>query len=573
MTAETFFANFGHLADAPNGVQKLRELILQLAVQGKLVQQDPNDEPASVLLERIEAEKRKLIATKEIRPKKITVFDNVPYPLPKNWSWVPIGNICRDWGQKVPDKKFSYIEVSAIDNEKGVVTEPAVTTVANAPSRAIKLVQPGTVIYSTVRPYLLNIAVIGKVFEPEPIASTAFAIVHPLGGISSQYIFWFLRSPFFVAYVESKMLGVAYPAINDSQFFSGLFPLPPLEEQKRIVAKVDQLMAQCNELEASQQKQQQGRVRLNNTALDALLTASNPNEFADHWERISTNFDLLYDHPETIAKLRAAILQLAVQGKLVPQDPNDEPASVLLERIKADRQSMISEGVLKRFKPLSVLERKNHPFITPSGWEFERMGNLFQFIDYRGKTPEKVSSGVKLITAKNVRMGYLKEEPQGFVTEKTYHEWMTRGFPQIGDLLFTTEAPMGNVCLVENDEPFALAQRTINLHPFGKQNSLYIMFAIMSGTVQSLISELATGMTATGIKAAKLKLVPIPLPLLEEQKRIVAKVDQLMALCDELEAKLNQAQQNSEKLMEAAVREFLVADLTRNEQGQAKLTS
>lgn len=201
------------------------------------------------------------------------------------------------------------------------------------------------------------------------------------------------------------------------------------------------------------------------------------------------------------------------------------------------------------------------------------MGNLFQFIDYRGKTPEKVSSGVKLITAKNVRMGYLKEEPQGFVTEKTYHEWMTRGFPQIGDLLFTTEAPMGNVCLVENDEPFALAQRTINLHPFGKQNSLYIMFAIMSGTVQSLISELATGMTATGIKAAKLKLVPIPLPPLEEQKRIVAKVDQLMALCDELEAKLNQAQQNSEKLMEAAVREFLVADLTRNEQGQAKLTS
>ncbi|MDF1526133.1 MAG: restriction endonuclease subunit S [bacterium] len=249
MTSENFLENFEHLAGAPNGVPKLRELVLQLAVRGRLVPQDSNAEPASNLLKKIEAEKRKLVVAKAIRNKKLSALGDAPYELPDSWSWVLIGNICRDWGQRVPDKLFSYIDVSAIDNEKGAINEPTVIEAADAPSRARKLVRLGTVIYSTVRPYLLNVAVINKELEPDPIASTAFAIVHPLGGISSRYVFWYLRSPVFISYVESKMLGVAYPAINDSQFFSGLFPLPPLEEQKRIVAKVDQLMALCDTLE------------------------------------------------------------------------------------------------------------------------------------------------------------------------------------------------------------------------------------------------------------------------------------------------------------------------------------
>ena len=169
----------------------------------------------------------------------------------------------RDWGQKIPDQRFSYIDVSAIDNNKGKIILPTVMEAANAPSRARKLVTVGTVIYSTVRPYLLNVAIIEKEYAPEAIASTVFAVVHPLGGISSRYLFWYLRSPVFIAYVESKMLGVAYPAINDSQFFSGLLPLPPLAEQHRIVAKVDQLMALCDDLESklNQARQQSEKSR------------------------------------------------------------------------------------------------------------------------------------------------------------------------------------------------------------------------------------------------------------------------------------------------------------------------
>ncbi|MGE4580468.1 MAG: restriction endonuclease subunit S [Desulfuromonadales bacterium] len=562
MTVETFFANFGHLADVPNGVQKLRELILQLAVQGKLVPQDPKDEPASVLLERVDSEKEKLIAAKEIRAKKDVAIDAAPYELPKSWSWVPIGNICRDWGQKVPDKQFSYIDVSAIDNEKGVVAEPAVTEAADAPSRARKLVQPGTVIYSTVRPYLLNIAVIDKEFDPEPIASTAFAIVHPLGGISSQYIFWFLRSPVFIGYVESKMLGVAYPAINDSQFFSGLFPLPPLEEQKRIVAKVDQLMALCDELEARQQKQQQGRVRLNNAALDALLTAREPIEFADHWQRINSNFDLLYDHPETIAKLRAAILQLAVQGKLVPQDPNDEPASVLLERIAKERELLVKQKKIKSAKPpvdfqgLDELKKK-----LPTNWSWVRLSEIADVVRggsprpagdprfYNGEIPFLKVADVsrapgKMVVGFNASIKKAGLNKTRFIDRRTVlftNSGATLGIPAICDFPATF-----------NDGIAAF----VELSAFVFDEYLYLYLKALSQWFMEVASR---GQGQPNLNTDIIKSTWFPLPSLAEQKRIVAKVDQLMALCDELEAKLNQAQQHSEKLMGATIRQLLVA--------------
>ncbi len=246
-----------------------------------------------------------------------------------------------------------------------------------------------------------------------------------------------------------------------------------------------------------------------------------------------------------------------MQGKLVEQDPTDEPARALLGRVLAERDELIANKTIKKSKSLPDLEDDEVAFEPPMGWTFERMGNLFRFIDYRGKTPKKVKSGIRLITAKNIRMGFLKKDPEEFVTEETYHEWMTRGFPQVGDLLFTTEAPMGNVCQVQLPEPFALAQRAINLHPFADQYGHFMMLAIMSRTVQQSIEELATGMTAKGIKAAKLKLVPIPLPPKAEQKRIVSKVSDLLSQLDKLSAQLRNRQSTTEALLTAQIHAIL----------------
>ena len=563
MTVETFFANFGHLADAPNGVQKLRELILQLAVQGKLVPQDSEDEPASVLLERIDVERNKLVKAKEIRTKKVFEVDDTPYELPGSWSWVPIGNICRDWGQKVPDKKFSYIDVSAIDNERGIVAEPAMTEAADAPSRARKLVRPGTVIYSTVRPYLLNIAVIDKEFDPEAIASTAFAIVHPLGGVSSQYIFWFLRSPVFVGYVESKMLGVAYPAVNDSQFFSGLLPLPPLEEQKRIVAKVDQLMALCDELEARQQKQQQGRVRLNNAALDALLTAREPGEFADHWQRISTNFDLLYDHPETIAKLRAAILQLAAQGKLVPQDPNDEPASVLLDRVKIEKERLLAEGKLQKPKKLDPITEEDHLFTLPRHWKWVRLTEISEVTDPNPshRMPKYTEQGIPFVSTEN----FSSDDRLNFMIGKKVHqqtldEQIDRFEILPGTFALSRIGTIGKTRPLPRERTYCLSHALCVISPLSEDiDSRYLRHVVTADATLDQAHSSTKSIGVPDLGMGSIRSFVIPLPPLEEQKRIVAKVDQLMTLCGELEAKLNQTQQHSEKLMEATVRQLLVA--------------
>jgi type I restriction enzyme, S subunit len=182
----------------------------------------------------------------EIKP------DELPYDLPKEWNWVRLKTICHDWGQKTPDSSFTYIDVGSIDNRRGLIGDDVqLIESADAPSRARKIVRKGTVIYSTVRPYLLNIAIVDKDFIPEPIASTAFAILHPFCEISNRFVYYYLRSPRFIHYVESTMKGVAYPAINDSDFFQGCFSLPPIAEQHRIVAKIDRLMEFCDRLEES----------------------------------------------------------------------------------------------------------------------------------------------------------------------------------------------------------------------------------------------------------------------------------------------------------------------------------
>jgi len=189
-----------------HGIQKLRELILELAVCGRLVSQDPADEPASVLLERIADETERLVKEKKIKkPKKFPAIENEekPFDLPASWEWIRVRDIGHDWGQKKPDKHFTYIDVSAIDNHAGKIKEPSVVSPSDAPSRARKIVKQRTVVYSTVRPYLKNIAVIEEEFEPEPIASTAFAILHPYVDIPGKYLVAFFRSPVFVRYVES----------------------------------------------------------------------------------------------------------------------------------------------------------------------------------------------------------------------------------------------------------------------------------------------------------------------------------------------------------------------------------
>lgn len=564
MTPDTFFADFGCLAAAPNGIQKLRELILTLAMHGKLVPQDPTEQPAVKLLEEVEVEKQRLVKEGKIKkPKPLPEIkpEDLPYPLPIGWEWVRFGTIAQHNSGKTLDRSRNtgqprnYITTSNLYWGRFKLED-----LRQMPIRDEELEK------CTAKRNDLLICEGGEAgraavwrFDAEICFQNHLHRARFYNGIDPYFAFRFLEKLNATGEINQHRKGVGISNMSSKALGLIVLPLPPLQEQKRIVAKVEQLMVLCNELEEKQTMQREVRTNLNNAALDALLNAQDADELAEHWQRICDNFPLLYDQPETIGKLRSSILNLAVQGKLVPQDPINESASNLLLAVDKKRMQMIKEGRVKRFKQLEKIDDSELPFGAPAGWAFERMGYLFQFIDYRGKTPKKVKAGIRLITAKNIRMGYLKDDPREFVSKETYTEWMTRGIPQKGDLLFTTEAPMGNICLANLDEPFALAQRVINLHPYGEQNSNFLMIAIMSPIVQQIISTLATGMTATGIKAAKLKLVPLPIPPAEEQSRIVAKVDQLMFLCDQLQQQLDRAQFTSAKYAEAVVAALGVA--------------
>jgi type I restriction enzyme S subunit len=409
---------------APDGVKKLRELILSLAMQGKLVPQDPSDQSARELLKEIEAEKSRLVKDGKIKTSKPLPEikpDEVPYDLPKAWEWIRIRNMCHDWGQKTPDSFFTYIDVGSIDNKRGVISDDVqLLESVDAPSRARKIVCKGTVIYSTVRPYLLNIAIVDKDFSPEPIASTAFAILHPFCEVSNRFIYYYLRSPSFISYVESTMKGVAYPAINDGDFFQGLFPLPPIAEQRRIVAKIDELMARCDELEKLRQVHAQKQITVHNAALNQLLTGKDHNNFKTSWHFITQHFGELYSVKANVTELRKAILQLAVMGKLVPQDPNDQPASELLNAIEVEKNRLVKEGTIKASKPLPEIKPDEIPYALPKSWEWCRVWDVAQLITSGSREWAKYYSddGAIFVTMGNLSRGNynLRMENMRYVT-------------------------------------------------------------------------------------------------------------------------------------------------------------
>ncbi len=541
MKLETFFEKFALFADAPNAVEKMREMVLQLAVTGKLVTQDKRDEPASVLLESTEADRSKLIAAKKIksRPTSPVESDEQPFDLPSSWAWARLSDVGYELGQKVPDNRFTYIDVGGIDSDKGRISDRVEKLEpGDAPSRARKLVARGTVIYSTVRPYLLNIAIVDQDFDPEPIASTAFGILHPFTGIDNRYLFYWLRSALFTAYVQAGMKGMAYPAINDEKFYSGPIALPPLAEQKRIVAKVDELMALCDRLEAQQLEREAQAGQLARASLARFADAPTP-----------ANLNLLFhsSFPISPSDLRKSILTLAVQGKLVPQDPNDEPAEELLARLARE---LTPERCRKQASPLASLPADSLQYDLPDSWTWARFcdaaiiaSNLVKpddFLDFTHLAPDNIEKGNGvLLTCRTVREDKVISSNHRF-------------YP--GQIVYSKIRPNLAKVVVVDFEGLCSA----DMYPIDALiNVFYLQLYMLSESflVQAVKTDTLVAMPK--INQSELNAIAVPIPPLAEQRSIVAKVSELMALVDELETQLAASRAAAEKLLSG-----LVAELT-----------
>ncbi|MHC2480962.1 restriction endonuclease subunit S [Rhizobium leguminosarum] len=558
MNAERLLQYYETIAEVPDAMTQLRRFVLDLAVRGKLVPQDREDEPAAELLVRIAEEKARLVQAGEIRkPKALPAVDRAPFDLPPCWCWTRVREITSDRGQEIPESAFTYIDVTAINKEVGVVAEPKVLEAIDAPSRARKLAMKGDVIYSCVRPYLLNVAVIETDFEPKPIASTAFAILNGHGLVMPRYIWIVLRSPFMVKCVEETQRGLAYPAINDGDFALLPFPLPPLAEQHRIVAKVDELMALCDQLEAARTAREATRDRLAAASL-ARLNTPDPETFTDDAHFALDTLPALTARPDQIKQLRQTVLNLAVRGKLVPQDPKDEPAEELLKRIDEELPAEKSNRTTHVFPSLDI----------PASWRWIRLGKLVSFSDagWSPKTedfPRQADEwGVLKVSAvswdtfrpwenKQVLPG-TKPRQQAVVKRGDFLISRANTAQLIARAVIVTEEPI-KLMMSDKIVRLLLSEHCCDRYVWIVNNyadfarEYYIIHASgVSPSMKNVSRDVILGL-------------PLPLPPLAEQHRIVARVDELMAVCDQLEASLTAADDTRRKLLDALLADALTS--------------
>lgn len=560
MNAERLLAHYEEIAEAPDAVARLRRFILDLAVRGKLAPQDPNDEPATSLLDRIRSEKLRLLG--QAGSKKLRTHPKVidePFDIPRSWCWTRIREVTADRGQKVPDARFSYIDVTAINKESGIVYSPTVLDASDAPSRARKIAEVGDVIYSCVRPYLLNVAIIEKDFDPPPIASTAFAVLNGFGLVLPRYLWIALRSPFMVAQVEEAQRGQAYPAINDADFAVLPLPLPPLAEQHRIVAKVDELMALCAELEAARTTREAARDRLAAASL-ARLNTPNPETFQADARFALDALPGLTARANQLKQLRQTILNLAVQGKLVPQDPTAGSASELLDVLAAERSKQVAAGLVPRPKP-STRDAERSPGQLPETWRVIALGDVCSLVTSgsRGWAEFYAEEGPGFVRAQNIRFGKLRLDDLAHVKPPANSEG---GRTQLarGDLLVViTGAGVTNPALLDVDLGEAYVSQHVGLvRPIVDSLSPWFLVCLMAEAGgRGELLERAYGAGKPGLNLDNLRSLTVPLPPLAEQRRIVGKINQLMTICDELEASLTAAGSTRGHLFEALLAEAL----------------
>ena len=569
MGLQSFFANFAQLTDTSNAIARLQELILQLAVAGKLVQQDVREESAFQLFARMQAEKARLGKQEGLKvTQEIPVAEEeAPYELPDGWLWSRLTNL----GFINPRNNFddgataSFVPMNLIPQKyrESVRTE---TRYWGEIKKGYTHFAEGDVVLAKITPCFQNgkAAVMRGLENKIGAGTTELHVFRPFDGfICPEYVLTYLKSPKFLLDGIPRMTGTAgQKRVPNDYFAQNPFPLPPLAEQRRIVAKVDELMRLCDDLEARQQAKRESRLRLNAAILAPLNKASSltPEKFVEASKRLADNFDTLYDSIDTVSKLRATILQLGVQGKLVGQDPKDEPASVQLQKIQEERTLQKPE---RPRVALASLDSKTFPFQVPSGWRWIRLGELTQVIEYG--TSEKASieqNGVPVLRMSNIEGGKvllsklkyvspaIKDLPRLYLTTNELLFNRTNSFELVGKTgIFKGDSQKftfaSYLIRLRLHEPFVLPDY-VNL----AMNADYFRATQISANVTQQCGQ-------ANFNGTKLANTLIPLPPLAEQQRIVAKVNQLMSLCDELEAKLRQAEADSEKLMNAIVKQVL----------------
>ena len=501
-------------------------------MQGKLVPQDPKDEPASVLLERIREEKARLIKEKKARreknPSRIfrgednsyyeeftatgevrCIDDEVPFDLPDGWVWGRGRTLFLPMESTRPSgEAFIYIDVDAVNNQTHRVDNPKRILTLEAPSRASRKLHESDVLFSMVRPYLRNIALISKELS-DAIASTGFYVITPSVGIYSKYLYYLVLSPYVVDGINAFMKGENSPSVNNGHIENFIYPLPPLAEQERIVAKIEELMP-----------------------------------WVEQYGKAQSELDQLNNSIQ--GRLRKSVLQYAIEGKLVPQQAEDGSAEELLAEIQAEKQRLYTAGKLKKKdlarstifraedgmyyeqggKTITCIDEEI-PFAIPKSWCWVTIGNLFQHNNGKQLNKENsLGTLMSYITTSNLywdgfKLDKLKKMP---FTEQEIERCQAIK----GDLLVCEGGDIGRARIWTYDYPIMLQNHIHKLRAYLPVCTKYFYYIFYLYNLTGAIR--GKGIGIKGFSSRALHATRLPLPPLAEQERIAKKLDEIMPL-------------------------------------------
>ncbi|EHY0995491.1 restriction endonuclease subunit S [Vibrio parahaemolyticus] len=539
------------------GVKKLRELILELAVQGKLVPQDPNDEPASVLLERIARDKAQLIKDKKIkknRKQPEITQEEIYFSVPENWSYARLEDIydVRDGTHDSPkptSKGYPLVTSKNLSSGKlDLSTAKLISKEDHLKVIERSRVDRGDILF----------AMIGSIGNPVIVDTDIEFSIKNVGlfkyynpkDSSPNFLNYFLK--YAAEIMKKQSTGGVQPFVSLGKLRGFVMPIPPISEQHRIVAKVDELMALCDQLEQQTEASIEAHRVLVTTLLDTLTNSADADELMQNWARISEHFDTLFSTEESIDQLKQTILQLAVMGKLVPQDPSDEPAAELLKRIADEKAQLVKDKV---YQKTSKLKPRNELISYPKGWVGVQIGQVCPSIVPNRDRPKSFTGNIPWVTLpafpqESLYLDSTKVELA--LTETEVQKYSARLIPE-GSVLMSCVGRFGLTAI--NTIPVTSNQQ---VHAFITLKGLLPEYLSMVIRVEGKVLEtIATSTTIAYLNKTNCESIQFGLPPENEQRLIVEKAKELIELCEQLKVRVKEFQATQHNLTDAIVEQAI----------------
>lgn len=566
MTPRDLIAAFEAVADAPDGIKRLRELVLQLAVRGKLVPQDPKDEPATRLLAKISA-KRDPRTTDGMKRRSSFSADDAPFAAPRGWALVAFGEVFVDiftgpFGTSL--KAAEYVDegtpiVNPQNIRDGVVVPTKGTFVG--PSTVARL---SSFILRERDIVVARRGEMGRCAVVHPdndgwLCGTGSLVLRPPSCVSPDFVALYLRSPWTVARLAGDSVGSTMNNLNQRIMVSLPFGLPPLAEQHRIVARVEELMGLLDRLEAAHEAREKTRASARDAALVALREAADAEEVEASWSRVAERLGDLCARPEDVKPLREAVLELAVRGRLVPQDPTEGAARELLSTISDERSRRVRAGLMGEEKRPAPIRDDERPYRLPPLWQWCRIADAFHVVGGLQKSGKRrpATNAHPYLRVANVQRGWL--DLRELAQFELFEGELDRCRLVPGDLLVVegngSEHEIGRCARWAGEVDGCVHQNhLIRCRPLAPGMEWFVLRYLNSPTGMGIMKALAV--TTSGLfnlSVGKIKQIAIPVPPLAEQRRIVAKVEEVMAHLDRIEGKLREAQETQAAFAAAAV--------------------